>query len=176
MKNLIILLLLSFSCSSQTKLDTLLLNKVNEYRLSKCLSKLEWDTNLCKVASNQSDYMSNSGHLFHEQVLSDTIYYKVNPDFADKFLKYGFHDCHVGENLGVSFSSDIDTVVDEILNAWINSPEHNKVLLDNGVKFVGISNKPGNIIRELSFEDGDLVKVERYVNVIWVSLELSSEK
>lgn len=176
MRNLFILLLFPLSCFSQTKLDTLIFNKVNVYRASQCLNKLEWNSNLCKVASNQSDYMSKSGHLFHEQVLSDSIYFKVTPNFADKFFNCGFSKCHVGENLGVSFSNDVDTIATEIMFAWIDSPEHNKVLLDKAVKFIGIMNKTGDVIRELKFKDGDIIEIERKVNATWISLEVSSKK
>lgn len=56
-KLLILFLFLSVFGFGQTKLDTLLFNKINEYRKSKHLKVFIWDTNAYKASKHHTEYL-----------------------------------------------------------------------------------------------------------------------
>jgi len=70
MKNLLIIitLLITTFVSAQTKLDSLVLVKVNEYRTSKGLTKVDFDTVSFLSADNQANYLfKNDSIVGHSQ-------------------------------------------------------------------------------------------------------------
>ena len=56
-KLLLLFLFISISGICQTKLDTLLFNKINEYRKLKHLKVLQWDTNAYNATKHHNDYL-----------------------------------------------------------------------------------------------------------------------
>ena len=70
-KLLLLFLFISISGICQTKLDTLLFNKINEYRKSKHLKVFIWDTNAYKASKHHTEYLFDkqwySGKRFIEE-------------------------------------------------------------------------------------------------------------
>ena len=69
MKKLITILFLftSVTLFAQTKLDSLVLVKVNDYRTSKGLTKVEFDNICYKSAENQASYLFKNDSIGHSQ-------------------------------------------------------------------------------------------------------------
>jgi uncharacterized protein YkwD len=143
MKNLItvIALFITSFVSAQTKLDSLVLVKVNEYRVSKGLNKVQFDTVSYKAAENQASYLykydSVVGHDQNNIGLETPgkryIYFGGNKNASTAEV------CNdVNTNLKVD--SD-DNLAKLIVDAWKNSFEHNKILIDAKYKFAGVSAK-----------------------------------
>jgi uncharacterized protein YkwD len=137
----ILFLFLSVSVFAQTKLDSLVLVKVNEYRVSKGLNKVQFDIVSYKSAENQASYLfKNDSIVGHDQ---------NNIGFETPSKRY----IYFGGNVNASTAEVCNTVntnlkVDNddnlaklIVDAWKNSFEHNKILIDAKYKFAGVSTK-----------------------------------
>jgi len=181
----ILLVLISNLSSSQTRLDSLLLNKINNYRSSKGLNSLIWNDSLYSVADNQSEYMFLTNEILHNQKMYDSTILKSflpEPIFINRFLKHINPNIFrmVGENL-VSHKLEsynninLDSLSNELLLSWINSPSHNKLLLDSTMCEAAICNKyredilevdPENLIDILS-SNRLYVAFECYTDPIW---------
>lgn len=143
MKNLItvIALFITSFVSAQTKLDSLVLVKVNEYRASKGLNKVEFDIVSYKSAENQASYLfKNDSVIGHDQnnIGFETpgkryIYFGGNKNASTAEV------CNsVNTNLKVDSDNNLAKL---IVDAWKNSFEHNKILVDAKYKFAGVSTK-----------------------------------
>jgi uncharacterized protein YkwD len=143
MKNLIIVITLFITSfvSAQTKLDSLVLVKVNEYRASKGLNKVEFDIVSYKSAENQASYLfKNDSVIGHDQnnIGFETpgkryIYFGGNKNASTAEV------CNsVNTNLKVDSDNNLAKL---IVDAWKNSFEHNKILVDAKYKFAGVSTK-----------------------------------
>ena len=71
-------------CYSQTEFDLNVLKLVNTYRIENHLCPFTWDTIMFKVAVNQSNYMSSTGHLNHNQLKMDKIKSKLKEEVSLK--------------------------------------------------------------------------------------------
>ena len=164
MRNIItiILIILSVSLFSQTKLDTLVFNNINKYRDSLSLPKLTWDTISFKAAKHHSNYILqkntfNKDHLV--RVLGHAEDTLKSP--SNRYDYYGGNNwTYVGENLAIVnpvYKNDdnlkLQKIADLLLKEWIKSTSHNKVLLSKG-NFGGVSclvrtNNSGFVDRKL---------------------------
>lgn len=146
MKNLItiIALLITTFVSAQTKLDSLVFVKVNEYRTSKGLNKVEFDIVSYKAADNQASYLfkydsvvgHNQNNIGFETPSKRYIYFGGNEHASTAEV------CNVvNTNLKVDNDMYLDNLAKLILDAWKNSFEHNKILIDPKYKFAGVSTK-----------------------------------
>lgn len=167
MKLIFLFLFLSLTTFSQTKLDTILFNKVNEYRVSKHLKELKWDISSYKATQHHTLYLvvnnynspKNLLKLIKKDRFSTTsiilqplIKYPHQEDStifnspSDRYKHYGGHYEYIGEviavinkNLNDSDSLKFEKLSIEILNGWKNSPEHNEILLTSNVTKGGCS-------------------------------------
>jgi len=138
MKKLITILLLFLTITSygQDILDSLVFEKINEYRIENNVHALTLDTSIYKVAYLHSKYLHDNGYPFnypygsghYEEVL-------VNP--SDRLRAQGVPFVACGENIA-SFSVvlvgkdgwvDMEDMVNHVLKLWINSPGHHKLML-----------------------------------------------
>ena len=103
--------------------EEMVLDRVNEYRLSIGKNKLEFCGVAYKYALNHNTYMISKGYINHDNfdIRSSNLSLKVN---ARK----------VGEILGKDFIS-----ADNIVQAWLASPEHKKVLEGNNYTHTAVS-------------------------------------
>lgn len=148
MKKILFLILISVNCLAQTKLDSLVFEKINEYRISKGLNALAFDVSIWKAANLHSNYLSNINKDIYKTIIGhheDTL--KTADTRLAKYSKIRCHasECVVGVNLIKIYSqaknnNDFnDKAATLILNAWIASKPHNAILLDPIAKFGGIS-------------------------------------
>ena len=146
MKNLIIIITLFITSfvSAQTKLDSLVFVKVNEYRTSLGLNKVEFDTVSYLAADNQASYLFKYDSIVgHSQ---NNIGFET-PN--KRYIYFGGNErasiaevCNaVDTNLKVDNDMYLDNLAKLIVDAWKNSFEHNKILIDSKYKFAGVSTK-----------------------------------
>ena len=128
---------------SQNSLEIAIFNKVNEYRVSKGLSEIVFDSWIFDQAENHSVYCSKVGYIHHTQKidvpsheeivrLGERIYRTNNYKEEDVIKCY--------ENLALlsQVSSDNITpktnevIADRVLKMWINSPTHLEILNKDG--------------------------------------------
>jgi len=140
MKKLITLLLvlLSISGYSQSNLDILVFNKINQYRKSKGLVVMVWDNKPFKSSKHHTQYLVEHKVVGHTE--------KNNTPTSKSRLKYyGVNFNYSGENcakviIGITkeYSSD-EYLSSEIVDGWKNSPPHNKLMLDENYDYGAVS-------------------------------------
>ena len=149
MKKIISIIFLFFSLSvfAQTKLDSLVLVKVNDYRASLGLDKVQFDTVSFLAADNQSSYLfKNDSIVGHSQ---NNIGFE-NPN--KRYIYFGGNKrsstgevCNaVNTNLKVDNNMYLDNLAKLIVDVWKESFGHNKILIDPKYKFAGASTKITN--------------------------------
>ena len=147
MKSLItfILLFIVFGANAQTKLDSVLTNKINAYRVSKGLSPYILSVDCFKSAELQTKFVfenvkNGSKSISHK---GDSL----TPTPKDRYIKVsGESPKSINENItyigNFNYKKGDDRVLDElsnrILNNWIKSPNHNANLLSDN-KYCGVS-------------------------------------
>ncbi len=100
-----------------------LFNKINDYRISKGLEKIEWHENSYVVAHNHTVNMHNLSQLAHNL-------YGKNP--GDRLNDAGItHSCYV-EN--VAFNQGQIDPIQVAFDQWKKSDNHNKNMLDDCAK------------------------------------------
>ena len=124
-------LIISLVASGQTSLDTMLFNKINEYRVSKKLKEIKWDTIGYKAARHHSQYLNGKNFISHYE---DSASYK---DMDNRYEYFGGKTDRLSEiialgclNIHDNEPCRWDKLADEILNLWKKSPPHNRILLD----------------------------------------------
>jgi uncharacterized protein YkwD len=140
----ILFLFLTTTVFAQSKLDSLVLVKVNEYRTSLGLNKVQFDTVSFLAADNQASYLyKNDSVVGHDQnnIGFETpgkryIYFGGNKNASTAEV------CNsVNTNLKVNNDTYLNNLAKLIVDAWKNSFEHNKILIDSKYKFSGVSTK-----------------------------------
>ena len=102
---------------SQTKLDSLVVVKINEFRASQNLPKLQLDTQRLHLAQDHSNSLLDDSLIGHSD-----FEYKLKNDFIGENISH----C----NLNVrNRNFDPVMVAEKIVKLWINSPGHNSVLV-----------------------------------------------
>lgn len=140
----ILLLFVTFSAFAQTKLDSLVLVKVNEYRVSLGLTKVSFDTAAFKAADNQATFLFNSdsvvGHnqnkVGFETPAKRYAYFGGNKNASTAEV------CNsVNKNIKVDNKNYLNDLATLIVDVWKASPAHNRILIDGKYKFAGVSTK-----------------------------------
>ncbi len=136
---------------AQSNLDSLIFYGVNEYRIENSLEPFVWSNPVVNVALNQVEYCSRVKYPFHDQIITgaNDSTFQIEPNFVKRFTNMGVNgneqNWAYGENLAVvvdpSYELSNEEVADKTVVGWINSPEHNELLLDTLVKFGAIAHK-----------------------------------
>lgn len=140
MKNILTLVtVLLFNCNlfSQTNLDFLLFEKINEYRNSNGLESWIWDQNVWKASYGHNQYLMDLGRSTHYEEGSDSTY-----TGGDRLLLQGVSWWVTIENCAVTdrYNNETDEEQSEkILLQWINSPPHHETLLSSRTKYGAVS-------------------------------------
>lgn len=103
------------------------LELVNAERAKAGLSALITESKLTQVAQLKANDMAAKGYFDH-----------VTPDGHDPWYFYalvGYNWSWAGENLGMIQNSESESA---IVEAWMNSPEHRKIILDGRYTETGI--------------------------------------
>ncbi len=150
---LITLIFCFITLLSQTTLESELFNMINEYRYETNIRQLKWNDEVYEVSKDQSLYMSKTDNCTHDQQAENGDFSNFNMKlFRDKYDRHGIdsdmyilgENCHIGYNVSNSTNHQI---AKRVFKAWVNSPPHNEMLLDNDFNFgsVRLLIKNGNV-------------------------------
>jgi len=142
---------------AQTSLDMKVFDKINEYRDSLHIPKLEWDSCAYKSANYQATYLKSANGLVTHK----------NPEkgyesSSDRYKTFGGvnKETRVGDNITYSTVGEITNVIlsykipkdfitkyseeelelmaaTQIVNVWKKSKDHNKIMTGKNMKFGG---------------------------------------
>jgi uncharacterized protein YkwD len=102
-----------------------LMNRINEERVSRGFSKLEWNDQLAESALTHGRRLVEQGHLSHQ--LPGEL------DLSERIHTTGLRFDAAGENLAIAGS------VEQIHSELMNSPPHRENILDPDYNSVGIA-------------------------------------
>jgi uncharacterized protein YkwD len=156
-KLLILQFVICLSSFSQTTLDSLIFNEVNEYRQKNNLELLSFSKIVWEVSLHHTNYMVNMGIMKHSEETLKT------PSSRMDFYNVEWNYC--GENLAVinPDNKSPEEIAILIVEMWVDSPKHHKVLL---------STKP--TLGAVSSFIGD--KWGHYENTDWLYVTLNTIK
>jgi uncharacterized protein YkwD len=139
-------------CIAQSTLDTLIFDKVNEYRAENCLSPLKWSNEAYTVAKNQAEYCSRIKYVLHDQTdstVNDSVF-NIEPEFEKRFTKCGIQligkDWTIAENLSVyvdttdNYTMPLEKIAKKTISGWKTSPGHNAMMLMPNLDYSSIAN------------------------------------
>ena len=135
----------AFGLYSQTSLDFLLFEKINEYRNAHGLKSWEWDQNVWEASNGHSKYLIDLGRLTHYQEGSDSTY-----TGGDRLRQQGVSWWLTRENCAMRTRYDNETDEEQskkILLQWINSPGHNETLLCSKSKYGAVSTAHSTVLK-----------------------------
>jgi uncharacterized protein YkwD len=187
----LILALTAVNCFSQTRVDSLILDRVNSYRAEYGLPPMHFNPKLIKVAENQAEYVSKLKMLRHDQEL-DAPDFDEEPNFSERYRREGIDtlgscsirmevlagvlDTSVVSNEAGRELSD-EEIADMTIAVWKASPEHDKAIRIRQLVEVGISVQVGESLVEY-FEDLETFEMVEKVTlgpVYFVSLNSATE-
>lgn len=137
---LILSILLTTLSYGQTKLDSLIFDKVNEYRISNGLSSWVWDAKVFLIAEKHNEYqvkISNISHYELQDVSDHVEVSRLGHRFDSVFTNW----LRCGENIAVVNTLDLslEDIATATLEMWIASPPHHKALLAKRFKAGAVS-------------------------------------
>lgn len=165
MKNvtIFILFIISSICKSQTKLDILVFEKINQYRKSLGVEEVKWDSICFNASKHHTSYLYRKNISIWPKTFcghsEDTL--KAHPD-RYKFYSNNKRFLHLGEvaltiskNYKVNDVDFLDKMATHILEGWKSSPEHNRLILNPDFLFGGVDcqyfTKPTGINTSLNY-------------------------
>ncbi|WP_298368525.1 CAP domain-containing protein [uncultured Lutibacter sp.] len=110
---------------SYSKIETDILNLVNDYRLKNNLATLQTLNIISTVADEHTSYMIETGDISHAHFA----------DRASKLMKNAGAK-EVSENVAYGFST-----AESALKGWLNSDEHRKIIENPNFTHFGISSE-----------------------------------
>jgi uncharacterized protein YkwD len=116
----------------QSSLDTAILQRINEVRTLRGLSRLAPSSGLQDAASLHTRQMAETGRFSHDSPDGSPFWRRVQRFYPSS----GFDRWNVGENL---LWSSPGTTAANVVSAWLASPPHRKILLDPKWRQVGIA-------------------------------------
>ena len=143
MRSLIIfLILVHFQSFSQTRLDSLINDEINEYRLSKGLNEVILSEVLFNSATVQTDTMFFKGYMGHNN-------YGVYETLLDRYKFFGgkTKSYYIGEVCNLVYivvkndEDHIRKIAAKVVNSWKKSEKHNEILLNPEYDHIGSSSK-----------------------------------
>jgi len=134
--NIILFVLLSTPVFSQTELDMLVLKKINEYRVSNGLNKLQFLSVGFDAAEHHSNYLAEIEDVRHDEDNNETS----SPKRRLSYYGSGYTGW-VGENCLDIEDRDksIEYKANHMVNLWSNSPKHNANMLNKNFKYGAVS-------------------------------------
>ena len=118
--------------SELKELDLLVVKYVNEHRIKNGLGKLPWDSELYKITESHTKYQFDNGVVEHEQ---------NGKSYEERVRENGIY---MGECVLLTGPCvNIDDKARKIVRQWVESPTHNRILLDIKAKSISVSTKLG---------------------------------
>ncbi|WP_125566103.1 MucBP domain-containing protein [Companilactobacillus insicii] len=106
---------------------------VNAYRQQNGLKALNVDSNLSAGSVSRATTVSKVVNA------SGNIDDSSHDGFADEPHLQQYGSTNMAENLAVTNGADVDTIAQNAMNQWKNSPDHNRALLDSSLTDIGVS-------------------------------------
>ena len=122
----------SVQMTMESSLDSTVLKDINAYRQSNGLQPLRLNPKLSAAAATHTREMAAGGYFSHDSADGSAFWKRVQRFYGSA----GYHFWSVGENL-VYGSPDLSD--QDVMDEWIQSPEHKANLLNPSWKEVGIS-------------------------------------
>jgi uncharacterized protein YkwD len=146
----LILIIASTISFSQTKLDSLVFDKLNKYRDSIGLSKLEWDSLAFKPAKSQSLYLSEAstsdrivcGHTQDKPGYETAVkrYLKLTGRNENKvFFSEVCNFINVNRKDSDTDDYIYNLIANRVIAGFIASPAHNSAITSTKANFAGVS-------------------------------------
>ena len=126
-----------FPSYGQTQLDKEIFRVVNEYRISNGLNAWVWNQDLFKVSEKHNYYQTQIKNVTHDESIDIKDHVEVRR-LGDRVSEgVGSNWECVGENLARVHNTDltINEIAERVLNGWIASPQHHKLLLSSKIMF-----------------------------------------
>jgi len=121
-----------------SKLDSILFNKINEYRVSKNLKELKWDSIAQKESKHHDIYLENTlktrGTIGHSE--DSPIFESSN----DRYKYYGGNGWTLEVVMFSTYvlkNGEYDRLATFILDCWKKSDGHNKAILKSSANYGG---------------------------------------
>jgi uncharacterized protein YkwD len=141
MKNLVIILVLLVSGLgyTQTELDKLVFDKVNQYRVSKGINKLVWCDKAFNASKQHSTYLKNNEEISHDENSdTPTVLSRLKKQNITNIVSYGENCAQIINATDGEYSSN-DILSTLIVDLWKKSPPHNKIMLSGNFTYAGVS-------------------------------------
>jgi len=131
---LILFVLLTIGNSAADLDKSIMLHKVNEVRAEGCecggrkmppVGRVEWNEKLQRSALSHAKDMSKKNYFSH--------YSKRGEDVGKRVDKFNYNWIVIGENIAEGQRS-----FDEVMEDWLKSPSHCKMIMDGKVNEMGI--------------------------------------
>lgn len=104
----------------------------NQERMKEGLQPLLYDEGLADLARIHSRNMLNFGFFAHKDHLGDMVGDRKNKYYPQLVI------ISIGENLARFFNTQKTYTPQELVDGWMNSPEHRKNILDKDYTFLGV--------------------------------------
>jgi uncharacterized protein YkwD len=126
----ILLTILTISSYGQTKLDLLIFDKVNKYRVENGLNTWVWEDKVFLIAEKHNNYQVKISDISHEELQDVENHVEVSR-LSHRFDSVFTDWLRCGENAAVvnTKGMTLDEIATATLEMWIASPPHNKTLL-----------------------------------------------
>jgi len=156
MKNIITTLLLSLLTLvsySQTELDMLTFNAINEYRVEHGVKPLVFDSLIWEAAEHHTVYLQDNGYP-HKYPLSSG-HFEMGLEFPSDRLEYfGVSSSYSGECIASWGGRDTDIGnINKVIALWDGSPAHKKGMLTKEATKLAISLVGVYWEKDMSFTD-----------------------
>ncbi|MBM3428321.1 MAG: CAP domain-containing protein [Bacteroidetes bacterium] len=124
----------------QEKLERLVFQYINEYRISQGKKSVKWDDNIYRVAAHHARYLSYRGiELSHFENQDRPNHVEVRY-LSDRIEYFNIPSLESIENITSAYiyefetQKDYEKVAHEIVNSWINSIAHKNAMIQYNLK------------------------------------------
>ena len=134
----ILLSILTISSYGQTKLDFLIFEKVNNYRIENGLVAWKWDNRVFLIAEKHNVYQLKISDISHKELLDAENHEEIDR-LGYRFDSVFTNWLRCGENIAVVNTRDmtLEEIATATLEMWIASAPHNKTLLKPARYYAG---------------------------------------
>ena len=157
----ILFVFLTLNVFSQTDLELLVFQKINDYRVENGRHRLKWDDATYKSTQVHTEYMIKEGKLSHKEDSETRSFWNRLMLFQDDNWIIGY------ENVSAVSTNHTDNSIDEIsdliLYSWKSSKGHNSAMLGNGSTVGAVS--CGDTTKE---KEGFTLNMKYSTFVLWI--------
>ena len=152
----ILFVFLTLNVFSQTDLELLVFQKINDYRVENDRHRLKWDDATYKSTQIHTEYMIKDGKLCHTED-SET------PNWWDRLNK-GY--VLGNENVGYApiYDYSLEELSHNMVESWKSSAPHNKALLNKNATVGAVSSGDGI---DLENWNGTTYNLKYFTLVVW---------